>query len=110
MKQQLHTSNQPVELESTSIAIMTITEAVKSAVGLGGSSSARKDPGIGQLAQLTLAVAASREAMSEAKLPLAYRDSCANLLIPLNRCRYEEYYLPWKCEVSSRMSGDARDH
>jgi hypothetical protein len=39
--------------------------------------------------------------MSEARLPLAYRDSCANLLIPLNRCRYEEYYLPWKCEVSS---------
>ena len=37
--------------------------------------------------------------MSEAKLPLAYRDSCANLLIPLNRCRFETYYLPWKCEV-----------
>lgn len=37
--------------------------------------------------------------MSAAKLPLAYRDSCAHLLIPLNRCRYEEYYLPWKCEV-----------
>jgi hypothetical protein len=43
--------------------------------------------------------AATREEMSAAKLPLAYRDSCANLLIPLNRCRYEEYYLPWKCEV-----------
>ena len=37
--------------------------------------------------------------MREARLPMAYRDSCANLLIPLNRCRYEEYYLPWKCEV-----------
>lgn len=37
--------------------------------------------------------------MSAARLPLAYRDSCAHLLIPLNRCRYEEYYLPWKCEV-----------
>jgi hypothetical protein len=37
--------------------------------------------------------------MSDAKLPLAYRDSCAHLLIPLNRCRREEYYLPWKCEV-----------
>jgi hypothetical protein len=37
--------------------------------------------------------------MSEAKLPLAYRDSCANLLIPLNRGRFETYYLPWKCEV-----------
>lgn len=48
---------------------------------------------------LVAATAASREAMSEARLPLAYRDGCAGLLIPLNRCRYEEYYLPWKCEV-----------
>ena len=37
--------------------------------------------------------------MSAARLPLAYRDSCAHLLIPLNRCRFDEYYLPWKCEV-----------
>ncbi|KAI1294359.1 NADH-ubiquinone oxidoreductase B18 subunit-domain-containing protein [Xylaria venustula] len=41
---------------------------------------------------------ATREEMREAKLPLAYRDSCANLLIPLNRCRADTYYLPWKCE------------
>jgi len=37
--------------------------------------------------------------MSAARLPLPYRDSCAHLLIPLNRCRQEEFYLPWKCEV-----------
>ncbi len=43
---------------------------------------------------------ATREEMREAKLPLAYRDSCANLLIPLNRCRVDNYYLPWKCNVS----------
>lgn len=48
---------------------------------------------------LTLATPASREAMSEARLPLQYRDSCAHLAIPLNRCRFETYYLPWKCEV-----------
>lgn len=42
---------------------------------------------------------ATREQMSEAKLPLPYRDSCAHLLIPLNRCRFEEYYMPWKCVV-----------
>ncbi|KAJ4396154.1 hypothetical protein N0V93_000372 [Gnomoniopsis smithogilvyi] len=41
---------------------------------------------------------ATREEMRDAKLPLAYRDSCANLLIPLNNCRFETYYLPWKCE------------
>lgn len=45
-------------------------------------------------------IAATREQMRDARLPIQYRDGCANLLIPLNRCRYEEYYLPWKCEVS----------
>ncbi|KAF4554986.1 Hypothetical protein D9617_3g020550 [Elsinoe fawcettii] len=58
---------------------MTVADSIKNAVGLGSNS-------------------ASSEEMSTAKLPLAYRDSCAHLLIPLNRCRYEEYYLPWKCE------------
>ena len=42
---------------------------------------------------------ATRKEMSDARLPLAYRDSCAHLLIPLNRCRFEQYYLPWRCEV-----------
>ncbi|KAI9843489.1 MAG: hypothetical protein M1838_002607 [Thelocarpon superellum] len=60
---------------------MTITETVKKAAGLDDGQES-----------------ASRAAMSAAKLPLAYRDSCAHLLIPLNRCRVEEYYLPWKCE------------
>ncbi|KAK4896058.1 hypothetical protein LTR27_005915 [Elasticomyces elasticus] len=36
--------------------------------------------------------------MSAARVPLPYRDSCANLLIPLNKCRYENYYLPWLCQ------------
>lgn len=45
-------------------------------------------------------IAPTREQMSEARLPIRYRDSCAGLLIPLNRCRFEENYLPWKCEVS----------
>lgn len=38
--------------------------------------------------------------MSEAKLPLPYRDSCAHLLIPLNKCRHKTWYAPWKCVVS----------
>ncbi|KAF2628406.1 hypothetical protein SLS59_009345 [Nothophoma quercina] len=58
---------------------MTVTESIKNAVGLSDQK-------------------ATREEMSAARLPLAYRDSCAHLLIPLNRCRHEEYYLPWKCE------------
>ncbi|KAI0473314.1 NADH-ubiquinone oxidoreductase B18 subunit-domain-containing protein [Xylariaceae sp. FL0804] len=44
------------------------------------------------------ATAATREEMREAKLPLAYRDGCAGLLIPLNACRRKTWYLPWKCE------------
>ena len=48
---------------------------------------------------------ATREQMSEARLPLQYRDSCAHLLIPLNRCRFEEYYLPWKCVVGGAYRG-----
>ncbi|KAK9359207.1 NADH-ubiquinone oxidoreductase B18 subunit-domain-containing protein [Lipomyces starkeyi] len=40
---------------------------------------------------------ASAQEMKDAKLPLAYRDRCASLLIPLNKCRHEFYYLPWKC-------------
>ncbi|KAK9115706.1 hypothetical protein Sjap_014653 [Stephania japonica] len=41
---------------------------------------------------------ASQEEMVEARVPLAYRDQCAHLLIPLNNCRSKEFYLPWKCE------------
>ena len=41
---------------------------------------------------------ATQQEMNDAKLPLAYRDQCARLLIPLNKCRRAEWYLPWKCE------------
>ncbi|GLT27712.1 hypothetical protein SLA2020_026900 [Shorea laevis] len=42
---------------------------------------------------------ATREEMVEARVPIPYRDQCAHLLIPLNKCRRAEFYLPWKCEV-----------
>ncbi|KAH7515450.1 hypothetical protein FEM48_Zijuj10G0027500 [Ziziphus jujuba var. spinosa] len=41
---------------------------------------------------------ATQEEMVESRVPLAYRDQCAHLLIPLNKCRQSEFYLPWKCE------------
>ncbi|KAL5412641.1 hypothetical protein PMIN04_009776 [Paraphaeosphaeria minitans] len=66
---------------------MTVTDTLKNAVGLSGGEPQK----------------ATREDMSAARLPLAYRDSCAHLLIPLNRCRFDEYYLPWKCEVRLRV-------
>uniref|UniRef100_A0A6V7PX48 NADH dehydrogenase [ubiquinone] 1 beta subcomplex subunit 7 n=1 Tax=Ananas comosus var. bracteatus TaxID=296719 RepID=A0A6V7PX48_ANACO len=37
--------------------------------------------------------------MVEARVPIPYRDQCAHLLIPLNRCRVAEFYLPWRCEL-----------
>lgn len=43
---------------------------------------------------------ATREEMRDARLPLAYRDSCAHLLIPLNKCREATWYAPWKCVAS----------
>jgi NADH dehydrogenase (ubiquinone) 1 beta subcomplex subunit 7 len=41
---------------------------------------------------------ASQEEMVENRVPIPYRDQCAHLLIPLNKCRVTEFYLPWKCE------------
>ena len=41
---------------------------------------------------------ATQEDMVEARVPIPYRDQCAHLLIPLNKCRQAELYLPWKCE------------
>ncbi|KAK0258666.1 hypothetical protein LTR02_016560 [Friedmanniomyces endolithicus] len=66
---------------------MAVIESMKEAVGMGGHDTTHAAP-----------AQATRAEMSAARVPLAYRDSCANLLIPLNKCRYNEYYLPWKCE------------
>ncbi|CCF48740.1 hypothetical protein NDA11_001183 [Ustilago hordei] len=41
---------------------------------------------------------ASVEECSAARLPLGYRDQCSALLIPLNKCRKQTLYAPWKCE------------
>ena len=38
-----------------------------------------------------------QEEMNLAKLDLGYRDFCAHLLIPLNSCRRESLFAPWKC-------------
>lgn len=40
---------------------------------------------------------ATNDEMKAARLDIAYRDYCAHLLIPLNKCRHETFYLPWKC-------------
>eukprot|EP00013_Stygamoeba_regulata_P006498 CAMPEP_0177640986 /NCGR_PEP_ID=MMETSP0447-20121125/6833_1 /TAXON_ID=0 /ORGANISM="Stygamoeba regulata, Strain BSH-02190019" /LENGTH=81 /DNA_ID=CAMNT_0019143089 /DNA_START=34 /DNA_END=279 /DNA_ORIENTATION=+ len=41
--------------------------------------------------------AVTREEMKAARLPQAFRDSCAHILIPLDQCRKDCFWLPWKC-------------
>ncbi|KAN0062348.1 hypothetical protein ACQY0O_005230 [Thecaphora frezii] len=41
---------------------------------------------------------ATLEEANAARLPLGYRDQCSALLIPLNKCRKQTLYAPWKCE------------
>lgn len=31
-------------------------------------------------------------------MDIGCREFCAHLLLPLNACRRENFYLPWKCE------------
>jgi len=38
----------------------------------------------------------AQEEVKNARVPMANRDYCVD--IPLNECRRENYYLPWKCE------------
>lgn len=40
----------------------------------------------------------AQEELQNAKVPIAWRDFCADLLIPLNKCRRKNLYLPWTCE------------
>ncbi|KAI9356375.1 B18 subunit of NADH:ubiquinone oxidoreductase [Pilaira anomala] len=42
---------------------------------------------------------APQQDMAKSRIPFEYRDYCAKLLIPLNKCRGETFYLPWKCET-----------
>ena len=41
----------------------------------------------------------TRSQMEAANIPHYARDRCAHLLIPLNHCRYKNFYLPWKCDI-----------
>ena len=41
---------------------------------------------------------ALQEELRKAKVFVGHRDFCAHLLIPLNKCRRKNLYLPWRCE------------
>lgn len=40
---------------------------------------------------------ATEQEMRDARVPIAWRDYCAHILIKLNKCRNENFYLPSKC-------------
>lgn len=40
----------------------------------------------------------AQEDMEKNRLGLEWRDYCSALLIPLNKCRRDNLYLPWKCD------------
>ena len=35
--------------------------------------------------------------LQNARIDLAYRDHCSHLLIPLNKCRRQTFYMPYEC-------------
>ncbi|KDR80301.1 hypothetical protein GALMADRAFT_62844 [Galerina marginata CBS 339.88] len=41
---------------------------------------------------------ASQEELKANRVPLAWRDSCSSLLIPLNICRKQKMYKSWECD------------
>jgi NADH dehydrogenase (ubiquinone) 1 beta subcomplex subunit 7 len=41
----------------------------------------------------------SQEELNKTQIPLKYRDFCAHLLPELNKCRIDNFYAPWKCEL-----------
>mmetsp|Transcript_13165 Transcript_13165/g.25142 ORF Transcript_13165/g.25142 Transcript_13165/m.25142 type:complete len:90 (+) Transcript_13165:958-1227(+) len=37
------------------------------------------------------------QAIKDARIPIAWRDTCSHILIPLNKCRRDTWYNPDKC-------------
>ena len=39
----------------------------------------------------------TEQEMKDKKIHPAFRDFCAHLLVPLNKCRQDNNFAPWKC-------------
>ena len=39
-----------------------------------------------------------QEDLKKNRISLEWRDFCSGLLIPLNKCRQENFYMPWTCK------------
>ncbi|RDB29881.1 NADH dehydrogenase [ubiquinone] 1 beta subcomplex subunit 7 [Hypsizygus marmoreus] len=44
------------------------------------------------------ATTASQTELKQHRVPLGWRDSCSALLLPLNVCRKQTYYVTWECD------------
>lgn len=44
------------------------------------------------------------------EVPIEWRDYCAHRLIPLNKCRRENYFLPWRCEEERHSYEECQYH
>lgn len=47
---------------------------------------------------MTGKTSATQQEMMDNRVPIHVRDNCAGVLIPLNKCRRQNFYLPFKCE------------
>ena len=45
----------------------------------------------------------SNELLDAENIPPSGRDYCAHILIPLQRCRRDTFYVPWKCQHLRHM-------
>ncbi|ORZ37972.1 NADH-ubiquinone oxidoreductase B18 subunit-domain-containing protein [Catenaria anguillulae PL171] len=43
------------------------------------------------------AMKVTKQQMADAQVPHIYRDFCAHLWIPLEKCRRDNLFAPWKC-------------
>ncbi|KAF8877254.1 NADH-ubiquinone oxidoreductase B18 subunit-domain-containing protein [Infundibulicybe gibba] len=46
----------------------------------------------------TASTTATQAELKAARVPLGWRDSCSALLLPLNVCRKQKFYVPWECD------------
>ncbi|KAG5727525.1 hypothetical protein E4T56_gene12225 [Termitomyces sp. T112] len=47
---------------------------------------------------MTSSTTASQADLKAHQVPLGWRDSCSALLLPLNVCRKQNFYMPWECD------------
>lgn len=52
-------------------------------------------PSLSQLIEMHI----TQQELNKTQIPHIWRDYCAHLLPELNKCRMDNYYKPWKCDL-----------